>query len=304
MRRRQFLGGAAAAGGAALAGCSAVPLGGANGFDFRNWMHAPGERGGDGPTVFNVAFDRPATVHERAAHLPAEYVEQFETYPNVSPLTGIDYAAVEYGLRYAGVEVFHGGPDAGEIRDRLGANGFETVREHGEYTVHFVRDESADTYGWGFAVAGDTLLARQYYVGPETAADVLELVIDTGTGDAERLTGTVEAADALFSSLSPGQELFAEVLTTTAREQDDERPVEGYAGRGATLETTGEETRVDAAYVFETAGAAEQAGVRKLIDDTPISYYVGVPGSEWSVERDGTVVSAATTVSSDQVGTD
>jgi hypothetical protein len=307
MRRRRFLGATGAAGGAALAGCSNLPFGGggADEFELRRWLYAPDEREDTGDRSLRFRYARPATIHERASDLPENYLSEYGGDPYWSTLVGVDVPAIENFLTLGGAFVAQGGFDEGTLERAMADNDLEHVRDHEGYAIHLTTDRtppgSGDYYAWSFALDGSTLLGQpQWYEDPEEAFENLEFLVDTHEGTVDRLTEAVDAGEALLSTLPDGQERRGRV-TRPLEDVEAEPPestFEGMTGRGFRVETDGEETSLDAAFVFEDADAAAAAAIDAWVDRVESDHWYGAPVDEVTVSHNGAVVHAETTVPS------
>lgn len=303
LTRRQVLrggGGLLAVGAvASSAGClGSGPLSG--GANYRNWLHEPGELGGD-DDHYRFRLVRPGPILERASHLPRSYVDRTADVGPVGAVTGVEAEDVSDALIWQGFGLYNATFDRAALTDELRASGFVEDDRHESYALYVDGNPDSEHYGWGVAVTGGTFLVT-LGGNPRAAVTRLETAIDTRRGDVDRYAEEVEGMAILTDELGRAHVVIGETIPQTGNAAPGARRFSGQVALGSSRQITGERTQLRQVFVFADSDAARDADVDAWLADPGAVSAVWRAADDVTTDRSGKAVVVDGTVPSEALG--
>lgn len=224
--RRYLLQVAGAVAATGLAGCTGVPLGdsgssgsggllsGGSSLNYTQWMYEPGEvRDTD---HYRFVYLEPITIDENEEEFQESIFSRFESLESQFSITDIDFDEVDSLLRFGSGSILKASFDRKDVVEELEDADFDDDDEINGYATYY--DDNDDR---GVAINNNNnnnntiLVARRS--GNEDAQDIIELLIETKSGEEPRYADSSDAFSTLSQQL--GQTTF--VIGSTHEPTED-----------------------------------------------------------------------------------
>lgn len=270
---------------ASLAGCSDAPVVGSF-FDERlapaDWAYDPSELDRNWLSLMGMRVD---TLLE-AADVPDG--EKDEVREDITE--GFDDALaaddVDDMLGVGGTEILAGSFDTDDVLEELDVS---EADGYGDYDVY---SSDAET-GSLFATDGELILRSDR--GGQEARDELELVIDTGAGDADGFAETNDDVEHVLAETDDDAALTSvSASTASAREDANESAL---VASGASLDIDGAETNGQFVYVFTDEDGIDLEEIESDLEDDLATD----DGELTDISQDGRFVYAEATLPTEEV---
>ncbi|WP_424017411.1 hypothetical protein ACOZ4N_16255 [Halorientalis pallida] len=285
--RRRFLTASATLGTGALAGCStvtdAIPFIGGGGLgDYEQWVYEPdrfassgggGDFGDENVALSLFAINQQSIYENRKELYPSTY-NSLST--NFASNTGILPRNVSLLLSLPEGLVLSGSFERSEVTAELEDGSNTEYESDGSYDgfdlyVRSEREESPDAFG----VSGNAVVQGQRVdnFGSDSdsvpATDVVEGIIDTKRGSANRYVNANDAFGTLVSSLGGSSFLSATVRTepiSAGEANEDSGEFEGLVASGQASSINGGTTDSQSVFVFDSQSDADTGSVNDYIE--------------------------------------
>ncbi|RXK46463.1 hypothetical protein [Halorientalis pallida] len=285
--RRRFLTASAALGTGALAGCSAVtdaiPFVGGGGLgDYQDWVYEPdrfassdsgGDFGDENVALSIFAINQQAVYENRKELFPSTYNSlstNFASNTGILPRNVSMLLSVPEGLVLTGS--FERSEVTAELEDDSSTE-YESDGSHSGFDLYVQSDvgESPDAFG----VSGDAVVQGQRVdnFGSDSdsvaATDVVQGIVDTKAGSANRYVNANDDFGALVSSLSGSSFLTATVRDEPVSSDDadeDSGEFEGLVANGQASTINGATTESQSVFVFDSESDADTGAVDDYVE--------------------------------------
>jgi hypothetical protein len=271
-RRTALKSGAATAGLLAvgsLSGCSSIPFIG-GGAGYTEWVPAPDEFQ-ESESLF-VNYSNNSTVAENEDNFDGDYYDSIE---NDVDALDIDFEDITLDLTISGaIQVYDGDYEEQTVIDALededtGGAEFAEDGEYEGYTVYLNDADSApDEPQTAYGLNGTTVV-QTGTSGDNNAEDVLEIAIDTQTGNGTRFTDDSEDFSTLTDELGGGTSLSASVREEAVEDGTPESgSFEGQIASGSKITVNGEQSDAKFVVVYEDEGDTDQGDLEDYFDES------------------------------------
>lgn len=239
--RRSLLKASAAAGAAALAGCSSILGGGSAGASGSQWLYQPGTVG-DVDHYLALRY-QPAAIAERAANFDDDVYDAMRSFgSSARDLVGFEFGTTDAQLAFGKNAVLAADFEADDVTSTLEAEEFSDEDAYKEYDVYVGPDEDA-AVGIG---SSEVVVARStgIFGSADNAEAVLEGILDVNAGDAESYAADSADFDALTDAFDDGAVQSMRTHEETESTDTDDGDFAGEVARGidSTLVDDGIET--------------------------------------------------------------
>ena len=266
-RRTILRAGSAAVAITGLAGCSALPGGGLGGFNYTQYLYDPDEVD---TNSYQFNYFKPSTIVENEDEFDDDVYDGTEDSLNISNLTDIDYDEIQHVVQAGQTTVIAANFTKEDVVDELEDNDFDDDDEISGYETFYNEQETQ-----GVAIQDNRVIhtGNLRYNSNFDPEDLLELVIESESGDADRYADAYDSFGPLTDNLGSGT-----VVTGTAfDDESDFIGLENVVAYGGSLSVNGESSNVKFVFVHDDEGDPDRDDAEDFtdeiddIDDTSIS---------------------------------
>lgn len=264
-----------------LAGCSSIPfIGGAS---YTEWIPDPGEFK-ETDALFTL-FQNNKKIAENEDSFDDDTWD--DTEQDVDDLD-IDFEDISMQVSAGPFTVYDGDYEEQTVIDALeddgtGPGAFEEDDTYEGYAV-YISEDAGDDPTTAYGVSG-TKVVRTRSSGDNNAVDVLEIVIDTKTGNGTRFVDENEDYKAVTDELGSGTIVYGRVRDGENESDDpDSGEFEGEVASGIRISINGDTSEFKGVVVFDSESDVDEGDLEDWADNSlddsynPDDYSVGTSG--------------------------